>query len=179
MLDPQKSRPAIHLDSDAHALLTRWVTEHWDGVYGLAYRLCHNRHEADDLTQESFLKAAMRRETYVAGTNLRAWLLRIVTNCFLDGRRRKRSSGIESPPDDVAAPLASPTETMANAELGAALSAAIAELPETARAVFLLRTQEEMPFREIAETIGAGEETARWHMMQARRGLMKRLGGWI
>jgi RNA polymerase sigma-70 factor (ECF subfamily) len=68
---------------------------------------------------------------------------------------------------------------MANEELGAALADAIAELPETARAVFLLRTQEQMSFREIADVIGTSEETARWHMMQARRGLMKRLDGWM
>jgi DNA-directed RNA polymerase specialized sigma24 family protein len=52
-------------------------------------------------------------------------------------------------------------------------------LPETARAVFLLRTREELSFREIAEAIGATEETARWHMLQARRRLMQRLDGWL
>ena len=64
-------------------------------------------------------------------------------------------------------------------ELSNALTAALAELPETARAVFLLRAREELSFREIAETIGATEETARWHMLQARRKLMQRMNGWL
>jgi RNA polymerase sigma-70 factor (ECF subfamily) len=160
-------------------LLAQWVTAHWDDVYGLAYRLCRKRDEADDLAQEAFLKAAIRRESFSDGTNLRAWLLRIVTNAFLDGRRRRQSSGSEPLIEDPHASGQAPPEVIANEELGVALADAISELPETARAVFLLRTQEQMSFRDIGGSIGITEETARWHMMQARRGLMKRLDGWM
>jgi RNA polymerase sigma factor (sigma-70 family) len=59
----------------------------------------------------------------------------------------------------------------------ALVAAAIGQLDDTQRAVFLLRTQEDLSFREIAETLGTTEETARWHMMQARRKLMKQLDG--
>jgi RNA polymerase sigma factor (sigma-70 family) len=57
------------------------------------------------------------------------------------------------------------------------VAAAIAQLDDTQRAVFLLRTQEDLSFREIAESLGTTEETARWHMMQARRKLAKQLDG--
>ncbi len=178
-MDPLKSRPPIPLDPHARGLLAQWVTAHWDGVYALAFRLSRDRNEADDLAQEAFLKAAIRRDSFADGTNLRAWLLRIMTNAFLDGRRRKQTSSSEPLVGDPVTPNRAPVEKMANSELKAALAAAIGELPETARAVFLLRTQEEMSFKDIAETIGTSEETARWHMMQARRGLMKKMDGWM
>ena len=179
-MDPQTSRPPIPLEPDARATLADWVREHWDGVFGLAYRLSGSRHEADDLAQEAFLKAASRRELFEAGTNLRAWLLRIVTNTFLDSRRRKQTSRSEQLPEqppDVDAP--GPGKAIENEELAEALSNALKQLPETSRAVFLLRTQEEMSFRDIGQAIGATEETARWHMLQARRRLMKLLDGWM
>jgi RNA polymerase sigma-70 factor (ECF subfamily) len=64
-----------------------------------------------------------------------------------------------------------------DSETMALLSSAIAELDDTQRAIFVLRTQEDLSFREIAEMLGTTEETARWHMLQARRRLMKRLDG--
>ena len=183
-LDPETSRPPIPLDPDARSQLAAWAREHWDGVYGLAYRLSGDRHAADDLTQETFLRAVARRQSFAAegkGTNLRAWLLRIATNVFLDGRRRRQVARPEPMPDEPSAPAGTigPARAAENTELRQALEAALAELPETARAVFLLRTREEMSFKEIGAAIGSTEETARWHMLQARRRLMQRLGDWV
>jgi RNA polymerase sigma-70 factor (ECF subfamily) len=182
-LTPDSSRPPpVPLDPDARAQLAAWATEHWDNVYGLVYRLSGgSRQEADDLTQETFLRAGARRQSFTAGTNLRAWLLRIATNCFLDARRRKRTAKTEALPEEARAPAShvAPGHAAENRELAAALEAALAELAETPRAVFLLRTKEGMSFKEIADAIDATEETARWHMLQARRKLMQRLDGWV
>lgn len=152
------------------------VDRNWESVYRLAYHLCGGRvHDAQDLAQETFLKAIAARASFKAGTNLRAWLLRIASNAFLDQRRRKRPKLAGEALDLTAAmPAADRAEGQ---ETMALLRAAIGELEETQRAVFLLRTQEEMSFRQIAETLATTEETARWHMMQARRRLMKRLEG--
>jgi RNA polymerase sigma factor (sigma-70 family) len=57
------------------------------------------------------------------------------------------------------------------------LLVAIESLPETARVVFLLRGEQDLSFREIAQIIDASEETARWHMMQARKALLAKLDG--
>ncbi len=160
-----------------------WVTDHWDVVYKLLSRLTGNRHDAEDLSQETFLKAMERRESFQAGTNLRAWLLRIATNAFLDRQRRKQVLKITAmPDDDVALPrqpdaVTSPGRGLEVAEVHAAVMAAIAVLPETARVVFLLRTEQDMSFRDISALIGTSEETARWHMMQARKQLLARLDG--
>ena len=154
--------------------LTALVDQHWAAVYRLTYHLCGNVHDAQDLTQETFLKAIAARSSFAAGSNLKAWLLRIASNTFLDLRRRRqtaRARPMEAEPAVTFADGVEDSETMA------LLSSAIAELDDTQRAIFLLRTQEDLSFREIAEMLNTTEETARWHMLQARRRLMKRLDG--
>jgi RNA polymerase sigma-70 factor (ECF subfamily) len=179
-LEPEEARLSIPADPAVRATLTSWVNEHWDGVFGLAYRLTRSRHEAEDLAQDAFLKAAGRHESFTAGTNLRAWLLRIVTNAFLDGRRREKASPL-TPMGETPFPANGPAPGRAieNRELAQALESAMSELSDVPRTVFLLRTQEQMSFRDIAQIVGTSEETARWHMLQARRQLMQRMQGWI
>ena len=161
----------------ARGEITEWVSAHWDVVYKLLYRLTLNRHDAEDLTQETFLRAIERRSTFKVGTNLRAWLLRIATNAFLDRQRRKRVMKITALPDELAEEEVLPGQGLEDAEKYASVEAAIASLPEMQRIIFLLRGQEELSFREIGESIGMTEETARWHMMQARRQLLVKLDG--
>lgn len=159
---------------------SQWVALHWDSVYKLLYRLSGGSgHEAEDLAQETFLKAIERSKSFVAGTNLRAWLLRIATNAFLDRQRRKKVMKIASLPAEMSQPNeqdARPGKEMETGELHASLLAALETLPDTARTVFLLRASEELSFRQIADAIGTTEETARWHMMQARKALLAKLG---
>jgi RNA polymerase sigma-70 factor (ECF subfamily) len=172
LVESEESPPPAALDADTRALVSAWVTAHWDDVFGLLYRLSGgSRHESEDLAQDTFLRAAQRRTSFTPGTNLRAWLMRIATNAFLDARRRPMVTKAEPLPegDEPIADGLGPARLTQGRELGEALEAALAELPATARVVFLLRTREEKSFREIAEAIGSTEETARWHMLQARR----------
>jgi RNA polymerase sigma-70 factor (ECF subfamily) len=142
------------------------------------YRLTANAHDAEELTQEAFLRAMQKLDQYQAGTNMRGWLLRIATNMFLDGKRRARpKTGDMSA--DVAAPPERAGANLERMELSRQLQGALLQLPETQRTVFLLRSTEEMAFREISEMIGTTEATARWHMLQARQQLVKLLEGKI
>ena len=153
------------------------VERHWESVYRLLYHLCgggRNVHDAQDLAQETFLKAMSARASFKEGTNLRAWLLRIASNAFLDFRRRKKTA--KATPLEVEPPVM-PRDATADGELMQMLNDAISELDETQRTVFLLRTREDCSFGEIAEILQTSEETARWHMMQARRRLMGKLEG--
>jgi RNA polymerase sigma-70 factor (ECF subfamily) len=153
------------------------VEQHWDAVFRLLFRLTHNAHDTEDLTQETFLRAMERSESFQPGTDRRAWLRRIATNLFLDQCRRRKVAKAEALADDPVDRSRLVEGSLQNQELGAVLEQAIAGLPETARMVFVLRVQEEVSFQEIARLIGATEETARWHMMKARRLLMERLEG--
>lgn len=150
------------------------VDEHWESVYRLGYHLCGNLHDAQDLAQETFLKAIAAAKSFKPGTNLKAWLLRITSNTFLDLRRRKKTARATVMENEPAVTFADGVET---SELMLHVTDAIGRLDDVQRAVFLLRTQEDLSFREIAEMLSSTEETARWHMMQARRKLMKDLDG--
>jgi RNA polymerase sigma-70 factor, ECF subfamily len=161
------------------------VKEHWSGVYCLMYRLCGNVHDAEELTQDVFLRAMEKWEQFQAGTNLRAWLARIGTNAFLDRKRRKRALSLEEAGGPMGAagiePAAPEGEggaaVVEQGELAEQLHRAMKKLTEMQRAVFLLRTTEDMTFGEIAQVIGTTEATARWHMLQARQQLVRLLEG--
>jgi RNA polymerase sigma-70 factor (ECF subfamily) len=151
------------------------VNQHWTAVYKLSYTLTGNVHDSEDLTQETFLKALNRIETFQANTNMRAWLLRIASNAFFDQQRKRQRANQQQLPEDVPAvtkPVEHSLETVEQTEL---LKAALTELSELTRMVFHLRAQEELSFREIAEIVGTSEEAARWHMFEARNKLVKRL----
>ncbi len=166
------SKPA-----SAGASFGELVDLHWSTVYRLLYRLTGNTHDTEDLTQETFLRAMKRIASLRPDSNLRAWLLRIASNAFFDVHRKRRTlkvQELEAEPPDVRESAESPIET---AELRELLAAAIADLPEKARVVFLLRAREGLSFREIAEIVETSEETARWHMLQARKMLLGRLNG--
>lgn len=152
------------------------VREHWEAVYRLAHSLTGNEHDADDLTQESFLKAWNRIDSFRPGTNLRSWLLKIASNTFLDEqRRRKRSKTLAL---DIEPPgrTESPGFALEVADRVTKVREAMNELSELSRMVFHLRATEDLSFRHIAEIAGTTEQSARWHMHHARTRLLEILG---
>jgi RNA polymerase sigma-70 factor (ECF subfamily) len=153
------------------------VNAHWSAVYRLLFTMAGNTHDTEDLTQETFLRALKKQDTFQANTRLRSWLLRIATNAFFDLRRKRQRVNQRPLPEDAAGPAERPERSLEAAEQGELLKAAVEELSETTRLVFHLRTQEELSFREIGELAGTTEEAARWHMHQARTKLMNRLAG--
>ncbi len=154
---------------------TEVVNQHWTAVYKLLHTLSGNLHDTEDLTQETFLKALNRLDSFQAGTNLRAWLLRIATNTFFDLRRKRKRINQEPLPNEVPGVSFQPGHAMEVGEQGERLRKAMLELTETTRTVFHLRATEELSFREIADMLGTSEEAARWHMHQARTKLLGRM----
>jgi RNA polymerase sigma-70 factor, ECF subfamily len=153
------------------------VEEHWCPVYHHIYRLCGNTHDAEELTQEAFLRALENFDQFRPGSNLRGWLLRIATNAFLDTKRRRCPEKIHDPTLGLVSPEEPAETVLERNESALKIQQALLQLTATQRAVFALRTFEEMAFSEIANAIGASEATARWHMLQARQQLLKMLGG--
>jgi RNA polymerase sigma-70 factor, ECF subfamily len=149
------------------------VHEHWTAVYKLLYTLAGNVHDTEDLTQETFLRALNRLDTFQADTNMRAWLLRIGSNAFFDQRRKRHRAQPQPLPEDVPDAMGPPGRSLEVVEQCEILKAAMSELTELTRTVFHLRAQEDLSFREIADIVGTSEEAARWHMHQARSKLVK------
>ena len=152
------------------------VEAHWTAVYRLLFSLCGNPHDSEDLTQETFLRAIKRWETFKQGTNLRAWLLRIGTNAFFDIKRKKQTLKIGPLTEDVVSEEKSADSLLDLAEQGKLIRTALQDLTELTRLVFHLRVTEELSFKEVAGIAGVTEVAARQHMHQARTKLLKRLG---
>ncbi len=101
------------------------VREHWFAVYGLLYRLSANTHDAEELCQDTFIKALKNLNQFEPGTSLRSWLLRIATNHFLDFKRKHRPFSSENALFDLAAKNTEVETHLAQSELGKQLNAAI------------------------------------------------------
>jgi len=166
--EPSLIRSAQQGDRPAFA---RLVESYYDRLYRWLYCLGHDRHGAEDLAQETFLKAFANLTKFRAGSNFRAWLFRIAHNNFVNLRRaaaRRR----DALPEDRPAQAQSPCEEAETRETMRSLAEAISRLPTDLRAALLLRVEEDLSFREIAEVMGLTEETARWRVFKARQKLL-------
>jgi RNA polymerase sigma-70 factor (ECF subfamily) len=159
-------------DRQAFAVL---IERYWDRLYRWLFHLSHNQHTAEDLVQETFLKAFARLASFRAGTNFRAWLYRIAFNGFLNHQRVEGRSR-QLYPDTVPAPQQGPMELAMSQESLRLLARALGRLPNDFRAAFLLRVEEGLSFRHIAGVLRITEETARWRVFKARRKLIEVLG---
>jgi RNA polymerase sigma-70 factor (ECF subfamily) len=155
-------------DRQAFAVL---VEHYWDRLYRWLYHLTHHQHTAEDLAQETFMKAFARLDTFRAGSNFQAWIFRIAYNAFLN-QRRVAARSRQSLPEEVADNEAGPDELALSREAMQLLARAIGRLPGEFRAALLLRSEQGLSFREIADVLDTTEQTARWRVFKARQKLM-------
>ncbi len=159
---------------------------HLDALYGAAMRLCRNPADAEDLVQDTFLRAYGAWGSFIEGSNCSAWLLRILTNSYINGYRRGRSHKkfAARPGDEPASAFyghdrlratTDPEGTMADGLLGDEVSAALGELSEDYRVVVVLADLEGMKYKEIAEALGCPVGTVMSRLFRARRQLEERL----
>ena len=151
----------------------RLVERYWDRLYRWLYHLTRDRHAAEDLTQETFLRALAAVKTFRPGSNFRAWVFRIGHNNFVNQKRAERRTKHQLPEDAAAPELTTAEGTAENRETLEVVQRAVADLPPDFRAALLLRVYEGMSFREVAEALKTTEETARWRVFKARQKLMK------
>ncbi len=166
--EPELIRRAQAGDRDAFAAL---MESYWDRLYRWLYHLTHHQHTAEDLTQEAFMKAFAGLQSFRWGTNFQAWLYRIAYNAFLN-QRRVLSRSRQPFPDDVAAVEPGPDEQAITRESLQLLARAVGRLPNEFRAAFMLRAQEGLSFKEIADVLQTTEQTARWRVFKARQKLL-------
>jgi len=147
------------------------VRMHSARVYRLAYRLTGNPHDAEDLTQEVFVRVFRSLSTYTPGT-FEGWLHRITTNLFLDGARRKQRIRFEGLADDMAHRLPgsepTPAEAFDDSHLDDDVQAALKALPPEYRAAVVLCDIEGFSYEEIAATLGVKLGTVRSRIHRGR-----------
>jgi RNA polymerase sigma-70 factor (ECF subfamily) len=138
--------------------------------------LTQDSQTAEDLAQDTFLKVWTGLPRFQAGSNFRAWLFCIARRVLIDSHRCGRSPDAGRLPDTTATLTPGPVSTLVAREALALVHQAIARLPEQFREVFLLRTQEELSYSEIAQVLDLNEETVRWRVFKARKSLLDELG---
>ncbi len=153
------------------------VRQHADRVYRLAYRLSGNQHDAEDLTQETFIRVFRSVRDYQPGT-FEGWLHRITTNLFLDMVRRRARIRMEALPEDydrVPADQPTPEQIYHDARLGPDLQAALDSLPPEFRAAVVLCDIEGLSYEEIGATLGVKLGTVRSRIHRGRQALRDHL----
>lgn len=148
------------------------VRDHSARVYRLAFRLTGNHADAEDLTQETFVRVFRSLHTYTPGT-FDGWLHRITTNLFLDQARRRARLRVETIPEEmqlVAGWQESPHRQYEHANLDPDVQAALDALPPANRVVVVLSDIEGLSYAEVAATLGVkiGTVQSRLHRGRAR-----------
>ncbi|MEL7975875.1 RNA polymerase sigma factor SigE [Isoptericola sp. F-RaC21] len=177
---PVPHAPEASVEEAASTPAAAWTPPTWDEivrehsarVYRLAYRLSGNRQDAEDLTQETFLRVFRSLSSYTPGT-FEGWLHRITTNLFLDQVRRKKRIRMEAMGDDaarVAAPEdhGRPERGFEHANLDHDVQAALDALRPEYRAAVVLCDIEGLSYEEIAVTLGIKLGTVRSRIHRAR-----------
>lgn len=153
------------------------VKEHADSVYRLAYRLSGNQHDAEDLTQETFMRVFRSLNSYRPGT-FEGWLHRITTNLFLDMVRHRARIRMEALPDDydrVPGNDLTPEQAYSAANLDPALQEALDSLSPDFRVAVVLCDVLGMSYDEIADTLGVKMGTVRSRIHRGRSQLRAHL----
>jgi RNA polymerase sigma factor (sigma-70 family) len=147
------------------------VREHSGRVYRLAYRLTGNVHDAEDLTQDVFVRVFRSLSSYTPGT-FEGWLHRITTNLFLDSVRRKQRIRFDALADDAADRVSgrehSPDRVLEDRLLAGDIQAALDELPPDFRAAVVLCDIEGLSYEEIAATLDVKLGTVRSRIHRGR-----------
>lgn len=171
---------------DSTETFEKIVLPHLDAVYRAAVALCGHRQKADDLVQDTFLRAFERFDSFQPGTNCKAWLLQILRNIWIDRLRKKRVSGQALPlEEEIIAGSSHEHETVwSNAEdlienfSDDRIIKALSELPEDQRLTLFLIDVEQLSQKDVAQITGVPTGTVKSRTSRARAALKARLASY-
>lgn len=168
------------------------VREHLDGLYGAALRLTRNRSDAEDLLQETLLKAWRSFHTFTEGTNARAWLFRILMNAHIDRYRKSAREPETTDVEDVGdfylynkvqeselLRRAGDPEKLLDGVMEHEVREALESLPEHFRSVVILADLQGFSYREIADILGIPMGTVMSRLFRGRRLLQRKLWDYV
>jgi RNA polymerase sigma-70 factor, ECF subfamily len=164
--------------------VVRQALAHADALYNFARWLARDPVEAEDLVQETYAHALGAAQQFEAGSNLKAWLFRILRNAFIDRRRRSQREAVLPHADDLDTE-GEQAEAATNelqldqirALVAEDVSAAVRALPESFRTVILLDL-EGMTEAEVADVLGCATGTVKSRLSRARAALRERLAAY-
>ncbi len=170
------------------AAYTRLRNKYWRPIEAMLSRMIRNKSDAEDLTQEAFIKAFNSLHTFNTEYAFSTWLYKIASNNCIDylRKRRLKTISMDAPIQtrdgemhmEIADPSAiRPDVPLTSAERTAVLLEAIKNLPDKYRIVIELRHHQEMEYADIAEKLNLPLGTVKAHLFRARALLLKRLKG--
>lgn len=180
---PPPSPPFASPSEDEDGGFAREALSYIDSLYGTALRLTRQAADAEDLVQDTYLKAFRASGQFERGTNLKAWLFTILHNTFRNMRRDDGRNPIDVDSEtveqamDVAGQENTPEQLLTRATLDVDLQAALDALPDAFRQAVWLRDVEEFSYAEIARMIGVPIGTVMSRISRGRRMLFERLAG--
>ncbi len=169
-------------DKEAFAeIVSRYQTR----IFNFAFRLLQQREEAQDVTQEVFLRAYRSMDRYIPDQPLAAWLYKIANNLCIDAIRRRKirtvslsapqADGDELQQIDIPDQSLNPENLFNNQEIQRSINEAIASLPYRYRVVTILRHIQDLSYQEISKITGQPEGTIKAQIFRARRILREKL----
>ena len=169
---PQDEEPSAGFEALAMPL--------FDSLYNFARWLAQNSHDAEDLVQETYLKALRSFASFRYGTNFRAWMFQILRNTFLSSRTRldrRMTVAMDSEEDvpELAVDTQTPETILMNRSNSHLVQCAIEDLPVHYRETLLLCEVEEMSYQEIAEVLSIPIGTVMSRLARARKAVRESL----
>lgn len=166
--DLESIRATLRGERQAFAQL---VEKYQRPLYAVLRRLVRQHEDADDLLQESFLRAYQHLKEFDVSRSFYPWLYRIAVNLALSSMRRRKWLQPAESLDLFPSTDDDPEKHIDSSEFHLALERAIAKLPAEQRAILLLRTREDMSYQELSETLGIEVGTVMSRLARAREKL--------